>query len=122
MPFFYDPVFYYTPAELQGKDVQDLVEKPHICIMARCKDTTEDQLYSETRLEDVRQLDIQLLSRQNARIKGVCRFFHGDHPSQEVEAGEQIGGGYGCCGCAGVSTNYINHVGSLRAPHIIPGE
>ena len=115
----YDPAFYYTPAELQGKDVQDLVEKPHIYIMARCRDTTEDQLmYSETRLEDVRQLDIQLLSRQNARIKDVCRFFHGDQPSQEVEAGEQIGGGYGCCGCTGASTNYINHVGSLRAPHI----
>ena len=115
----YDPVFYYTSVELHGKDVQDLVEKPHIYIMARCRDTTEDQLmYSETRLEDARQLDIQLLSRQNARIKDVCRFFHGDHPSQEVEAGEQIGGGYGCCGCTGASANYINHVGSLRAPHI----
>ena len=115
----YDPAFYYTSSELNGKDVQDLVEKPHIYIMARCRDTIEDQLmYSETRLEDVRQLDIQLLSRQNARIKDVCRFFHGDHPSQEVEAGEQIGGGYGCCGCTGASTNYINHVGSLRATHI----
>ena len=95
------------------------MEKPHIYIMARCRDTTEDQLmYSETKLEDVRQLDIQLLSKQNARIKDVCRFFHGEHPSQEVETGEQIGGGYGCCGCTGASGNYINHVGSLRAPHI----
>ena len=86
--------------------------------MARCRDTTEDQLmYSETRLEDVRQHDIQLLSKQNARIKDVCRFFHGDHPSQEVETGEQIGGGYGCCRCTGASANYINHVGSLRPPH-----
>ena len=72
----YDPAFYSTSAELHGKDVQDLVEKPHIYIMARCKDTTKNQLmYSETRLEDVKQLDIQLLSRQNARIKDVCRFF-----------------------------------------------
>ena len=115
----YDLAFYFTSAELHGKDVQDLVEKPHIYIMARCKDTTEHQLmYSETRLEDVRQLDIQLLSRQNARIKDVCRFFHGDHPSQEVETGEQIGGSYGCCGCTGASANYINDVGSLRAPLI----
>lgn len=115
----YDPAFYYTSAEFHGKDVQELVEKPYIYIMARCRDTTEDQLmYSETRLEDVRQLDIQLVSSQNARIKDVCRFFHGDHPSQEVETGEHIGGGYGCCGCTGVSANYINHVGSLTAPHI----
>ena len=115
----YDPAFYFTSAELHGKDVQELVEKPHVYIMARCRDTTEDQLmYSESRLEDVRQLDIQLVSSQKAKIKDVCRFFHDDHPSQEVETGEQIGGGYRCCECTGASANYIDHVGSLRAPHI----
>ena len=31
----YDPAFYYTSVELHGKDVQDLVEKLHIYIMAR---------------------------------------------------------------------------------------
>ena len=78
----YDPAFYYTSEELHGKNVQELVEKPHIYITARCRDTTEDQLmYSETRLEDIRQLDIQLLSNQKASIRDVCRFFHSDHPS-----------------------------------------
>ena len=115
----YDPAFYYTSEELHGKNVQELVEKPHIYIMPRCRDTIEDQLmYSETRLEDTRQLDIQLLSSQKASIKDICRFFHGDHPSQEVETGEHIGGGDGCCGCTGTSANYMNHIGSLRAPLI----
>ena len=78
----YDPAFYYTSEELHGKNVQELVEKPHIHITARCRDTTEDQLmYRETRLEDIRQLDIQLLSNQKASIRDVCRFFHSDHPS-----------------------------------------
>ena len=48
----YDPSVYYTSEELHGKNVQELVEKPHIYIMARCRNTTEDQLmYSETRLK-----------------------------------------------------------------------
>ena len=115
----YDPAFYYTSEELHGKNVQELVEKPHIYIMARCRDTIEDQLlYSETRLEDIYELGNQLLSSQKVSIRDICRFFHGDHPSQEVESGEQIGGGFGCCGCTGASASYIDHVGSLRAPHI----
>ena len=52
----YDPAFYYTSEELHGKNVQELVQKPHIYIMAKCRDTTEDQmLYSETRLEDINE-------------------------------------------------------------------
>ena len=115
----YDPAFYYTSEELHGKNVQELVEKPHIYIMARGRDTIEDQLlYSETRLEDINELGNQLLSSQKVSIRDICRFFQGDHPSQEVESGEQIGGGFGCCGCTGASASYIDHVGSLRAPHI----
>ena len=53
----YDPAFYYTSQELGGKDVQEMVEKPQIYLMARCRDTIEDQLlYSDTRLEDIQQL------------------------------------------------------------------
>ena len=115
----YDAAFYYTSEEPHGKNGQELVEKPHIYIMARCRDTIEDQLlYSETRLEDINELGNQLLSSQKVSIRDICRFFHGDHPSQEVESGEQIGGGFGCCGCTGASASYIDHVGSLRAPHI----
>ena len=74
----YDPAFYYTSEELHGKNVQELVQKPHIYIMAKCRDTTEDQmLYSETRLEDINELENQLLSSQKVSTKDICRFFHG---------------------------------------------
>jgi len=33
----YDSAFYFTSAELHGKDVQELVEKPRVYIMARCR-------------------------------------------------------------------------------------
>ena len=54
----YDPRCYYTSEELHGKNVQELVQKPHIYIIAKCRDVIEDQLlYSETRLEDINELE-----------------------------------------------------------------
>ena len=115
----YDPAFYYTSQELGGKDVQEMVEKPQIYLMARCRDTIEDQLlYSDTRLEDIQQLTTKITSSHKVFITEICRMFHGDHPSQEVESGEQLGGNYGCCGCTMSSTQYFDHIASLRAPQI----
>lgn len=82
----YDPAFYYTSEELNGLDVQELVEKPQIYLLARCRDTTEDQLlYSETRLDDIQQFDMEITSSHNIPVKDVCRMFHGDYPAQEIE-------------------------------------
>ena len=115
----YDPAFYYTSQELRGKDAQEMVEKPQIYLIARCRDTIEDQLlYSDTRLEDIQQLTTKIISSHNVFINEICRMFHGDHPSQEVESGEQLGGNFGCCGCTMSSTQYSDHVASLRAPQI----
>ena len=59
-----------------------LVQKPHIYIIAKCRDVIEDQLlYSETRLEDINELENQLLSSQKVSIKDICRFFHGTESS-----------------------------------------
>jgi len=115
----YDPAFYYTSKELGGKDVQEMVEKPQIYLMARCRDTIEDQLlYSDTRLEDIQQLSTKITSSHKVFINDICRMFHGDHPSQEVESGEQLGANFGCCGCTMSSTQYYDHIASLRAPQI----
>ena len=115
----YDPAFVFTSEELNGLDVQELVEKPQIYLSARCRDTIEDQLlYSETRLDDIQQLDIEITSSHDIPVKDVCRMFHGAHPAQEVECGEQNGGHYGCCGSTGASAAYIDHVASMRAPQV----
>ena len=115
----YDPAFYYTSQELGGKDVQEMVEKPQIYLMARCRDTIEDQLlYSDTRLEDIQHLTTKITSSHNIFITDICRLFHGDHPSQEVESGEQVGGTFGCCGCTLSSAQYSDHIASVRAPQI----
>jgi len=114
----YDAAFYITSEELNGLDVQELVEKPQIYLLARCRDTTEDQLlYSETHLDDIQQLEIDITSSHNTPVKDVCRMFHGDHPGQEIESGKQNGGHYRCYGCTGASAAYTDHVASMRAPH-----
>ena len=78
----YDPAFYCTSQELGGKDVQEMVEKPQIYLMARCRDTIEDQLlYSDTRLEGIQQLITKNTSSLDVFITEICRMFHGDHPS-----------------------------------------
>ena len=110
----YDPAFYWTPQEMHQRtgsqvDVQAIVETPHIYLMGRCRDTIVDQLsYSETRLEDLRQLNIRLQSRQRAEIMDVMRFHHGDHPEQESECGKMTGGSYGCCGCIAPAISYTD--------------
>ena len=114
----YDTAFYNSQ-ELGGKDVQEMVEKPQIYLMARCKDTIEDQLlYSETCLEDIQQVTTKITSSHKVFITEICRMFHGDHLSQEVESGEQLGKNYDCCGCNMSSTQYFDHIASLRAPQI----
>ena len=60
----------------------------------------------------------QITSSHKIPVKDVCRMFHGDHPAQEVECGEQNGGHYGCCGSTGASAAYIDHVASMRAPQV----
>ena len=115
----YDPAFYLTPGELNGLDVQELVEKPQIYLLARYRDTIEYQLlYSETRFEDLQQLDIEISSSDNVPVKDICRMFHAHHPVQEVKCGEQNGGHCGCCGSTGISAAYIDHVASMRAPQV----
>ena len=119
----YDPAFYWTPREMGEKtgravDVQAIVETPHIYLMGRCRDTVVHQLsYSETRLEDLRQLNVAIQSSQQASITDVMRFHHGDHPEQEAECGEMAGGNYGCCGCTAPAGSYTDLIASLRAPH-----
>lgn len=92
----YDPAFFFTSQDLGEKDVQELVEKPQMYLIARCRDTIEDQLlYSDTHLENIQQLNLEITSSHKVPIQDICGMFHGDHPSQ-VESGEKIGGNYGC--------------------------
>ena len=80
--------------------------KPHIYIFARFPATTELTAYSETRMEDLNDLKEPILF-QNVEVFDVIRFFKGDGPSCQFEAGQQKGGHYFCCLC-GIHCSRVN--------------
>ena len=117
----YDNAVFYTAKEMEEKlgikiEVQRIAESPHIYVLVRCSDSIADQLaYSETRMEDIRQLSSsKVVSRQGAEIKDKAKFFHGDHPATQLEGGGSIGGDYGCQ-CETKSARFSDIAYSFRA-------
>ena len=112
----YDPALYHTLEELKemtGKDidVQEIVERPEVYLLARAQDTIMDKLsYVETRMEDVQELTtkLKLHVESETEITDVMRFFAGDHPDQNSEKGQQEGGHYPCAGCNAKATNFMD--------------
>lgn len=101
----YDPAFYYTEQELQemgmNVDVVNVVERPEIHIIARSGSADCDQMaYSESRVECLLEIDSSIKTQSSQPITDIVRFFHGDHPAQQFEAGNARGGIYPCVTCS----------------------
>ena len=79
-------------------DVQSTIEKPEIYILARCPPSSQLTAYSETRMEDLKEL-CKGLSFRNTEIVDIMRFFKADGPACQFEAGHQKGGHYFCWTC-----------------------
>ena len=110
---------FITPLKSLGERMSKRWWKSHKFTLWRGVETpSKINLFSDTPLEDIQQLTTKITSSHDVFITEICRMFHGDHPSQEVESGEQLGGNYGCCGCIMSSTQYFDHIASLRAPQI----
>ena len=93
----FDEALFYTDKEMeeQGKgnvDVQSLVERPHIYILATCGSSEAEQLaYIKTRKTCLESLGNTAVTSSGVEITDVMRVFHGDGPQQEFESGEQKG-------------------------------
>ena len=120
----YDEAFFFTDKEMeeQGKgniDVQSLVERPHVYILARCGSSEAEQLaYIDTRKACLESLSNKMVTSSGIEITDVMRLFHGDGPQQEFESGEQKGGNAGCSGCSGDARRYNCLSASLSKPHL----
>lgn len=120
----YDEALYYTNDEMKDRgqesiDVQSLVERPHVYILGRCGSSEVKQLaYINTRKACLQTLDATVATLNGIQITEVMRFFHGDGPQQEFEAGEQRGGNAGCASCSGDARLYKNLAVSLSRPHL----
>ena len=101
----YNEAFFFRNKQMeeQGKgnvDVQFLVERPHVYILARCGSSEVDQLaYINTRKECMGGLENQMNTSNEVKITDVVRLFHGDGPHQAYESGGN-GGSSGCSGDA----------------------
>ena len=110
----YDRAVYHTPAEmhdLTGKnvDVQEIVERPAVYLLARASDTVLDKLsYIETRTEDIRELSTKVRSSHGTNITDVMRLFCGDHPEMAFEKGQQEGGDFPCAGCESCAKRFYD--------------
>ena len=120
----YDEALYHTNDEMKAKgkdniDVQSLVERPHVYILGRCGSSEVEQLaYINTRKACLQNLSVPLKTSNGVQITDTMRFFHGDGPQQEFEAGEQKGGNAGCASCSGDARKYKDLAVSLSRPHL----
>lgn len=59
-----------------------------------------------------------LYTQKGTQITDTLRFFHGDGPAQQFEAGNKIGGNYPCTGCDAKSSLFDDIAYSFRADHV----
>ena len=91
----FDPVVYLTDDEyfkIHGKhvNVQSIVEKPYLYILARCHSYDSQLLYSSERLEDVEYNNMnEDVEYNNKQIRDIVRVFKGDNPAFQFEAAQQ---------------------------------
>ena len=87
----FDPVVYLTDDEyfeIHGKyvNVQSIVEKPYLYILARCHSDDSQLLKSSERLDDLLNLNEDI--EYNKQIRDIVRAFKGDNPACQFEAGQ----------------------------------
>ena len=64
----------------------------------------------------MQSLSEPVLTSNGVQITEIMRFFHGDCPQQEFEAGEQKGGNAGCASCSRDARKYKDLAVSQRRP------
>lgn len=76
----------------------------------------EDQAsFHECRRECLTDLQTELRTTSGIPYQDVVRFFHGDGPAQQVEAGAKMGGTYPCVGCTARCSMFDDVAYSFRA-------
>ena len=77
------------------------MEDPQIYILGRSTSSLSDQAkFTESRIIS------EIKTQSGISIADVMRFFHGDGPTMQFEAGNKICGYYCCIGCDAHSTRF----------------
>jgi hypothetical protein len=95
----YDPVLFFTESESQG--VQEFVEEGEIHFIAHGSSSLADQAcIIPERLAELEGLDEPLCTSEGVHVFDTLKYFKGDKPAAEFEAGISCGGNFPCVGCA----------------------
>ena len=95
----YDPVVFRTEDEI-GRSVQECIEEGTIHMLAHASSTLEDEaILIPERLAELDGLTDEITSSSGIKIVDTLRFFKGDKPAAQFEAGVSCGGNYPCVGC-----------------------
>ena len=87
---FYITDEYETLSEIK-MDVQSFIETPELHLLGRCRSNDEQLGYVKTNTECLKEFNIRLHAGY-IPIADVIRFFHGEGPAMQCEAGNQRGG------------------------------
>ena len=96
----YDSLVFKSESEI-GHNVQEYIEEGEVHIVAHGSSTLEDQatLIPE-RLAELEVMTDVVTSSSGIQIVDTVRFFKGDKPAAQFEAGVSCGGNYPCVGCS----------------------
>ena len=112
----YDRAIHLSDEEAKIKlgkkvNVQSEVQRPNMYMFVRCPGTEELTSYSETRLDDIKEIKDPL---SNSFFTDEVRWFKGDAPSCQFESGHQKGGNYFCWLCG---IKFVNVPDYIHATH-----
>ena len=119
----YDPAIFLTDEEYSKSNgvlanLQAIVEKPFLYILARSPSTDQQLLYSDERLADILKIKKPIQTPDGIPIYDTVRAFKGDHPASQFEVGQQKGKNYTCHGCC-INSHCIKSIRhSFKCPTI----
>ena len=96
----YDSLVFKTESEI-GHNVQEFIEEGEVHIVAHGSSSLEEQaILIPERLLELEGLTDAITSSSGIQIVDTMRFFKGDKPAAQFEAGVSCGGNYPCVGCS----------------------
>ena len=96
----YDDGAFVKDQEYQSEhgclqNIQSIVEKPYVYLLARCPSHDHQLLYSQERINDILELS-RKIELHGIEITDVMRIFKGDNPASQFESRQQKNGDYFC--------------------------
>ena len=105
----YDLALFYTIEEIKRLkdveiDVPAILDECEVHILGRSSSSTEDQLtFIDTWCECLKEMTENVHMSNGVNVVDNVRFFYGDGPAVQFEAGHKQGGTYCCDGCGASS-------------------